>query len=218
MADAWYGSSTDEHAHALWMDDDSGEGVFRVQDIARSLGIQPNYAVVAGNLDERIADSLAAWQREGAGIALHGLHHERWNDWDASRIEQDILQNLDRLHCLGFDTMGVASVIVPPHACNNRTIRDVIACRGAQMVTGAQIVNPDRHVFMLGRISITPTTDTTTMSRLLDEAYRRKAFVIFSTHSSMAGNFSEERTREVLQMAVQRGFRFDIVGKTFGRH
>ena len=78
------------------------------------------------------------------------------------------------------------------------------------MVTGASLVNPDRHVFLLGRIGITPDTDTAEMRVLLQKVHQNNCFVILGTHSSMKGAFSEEKTKKVLEMAKEIGFDFDF--------
>ena len=185
LIDTWYGSSTDDKAYAVWIDDDSTIGVFKVKRIADAVGIPPYFAVIADKMEPEVADSLASWQRQGAGIILHGLRHERWWDWDASRIKSDIRQSYQRLQEQGFDTTQIIKIVIPPHGCNNRTIRKVIAQEGCQMISGATLVNPDRHVFQFGRIGIGPDTDLETMRQMLQKAYDRKAFVIFGTHSSI---------------------------------
>ena len=167
---AWYGGSSDEKAHALWIDDDSTEGVFKVKKIADEAGILPCFAVIA----------------------------------------EDIELSFQRLEEQGFDTTRIMRMVAPPHGCNNRTIRKVIQQQGLQMISGATLVNPDRHVFQLGRIPITVDTDTAAMRRLLQKAYDRKAFVIFSSHSSIPPIFSEEKTRQVLRMAKEIGFDFEF--------
>lgn len=210
LLDAWYGSSTDDKAYAMWIDDDSTVGVFQVKEIADAVGIPPFFAVIADKMEPKVADSLASWQRQGAGIVLHGLRHERWWDWNASQIEGDICQSYKRLHEQGFDTARITKLVIPPHGCNNRTIRKVIAQQGCKMISGASLVNPDRHVFQFGRIGIGPDTDLDKMRKMLQKAYDRKAFVIFGTHSSIPEIFSEEKTREVLQIAKEIGFCFDI--------
>ena len=210
LLDIWHGASTDDKAHALWIDDDSSEGVFVVKKIADEVEIQPAFAVIADRMLPEVADSLASWQRQGAGIVLHGLRHERWKEWNEKQIEEDILKSLHRLNEQGFDTARILKLAIPPHGCNTSTIRKVIKHQGYQMISGASLVNPDRHVFQLGRISITPKTDAMAMRQLLQKAYQRKAFVIFSTHSSIPSWFSEEKTREVLNMAKEIGFVFDI--------
>lgn len=209
ILDAWYGSSKDDKAYAMWIDDDSTEGVFKVKAIADEVGIKPAFAVIADRMEPAVADSLASWQRQGAGIVLHGLRHERWWDWDASQIENDIRKSYQRLQEQGFDTTQIIKIVIPPHGCNNRTIRKAIAQEGCQMISGATLVNPDRHVFQFGRIGIGPDTDLGTMREMLQKAYDRKAFVIFGTHSSIPEIFSIEKTREVLTMAKEMGFCFE---------
>ena len=208
LLDAWYGSSTDEKAYAMWIDDDSTEGVFKVKKIADAVGIPPCFAVIADKMESEVADSLASWQRQGAGIILHGLRHERWWDWDASQIKSDIHQSYQRLHEQGFDTAQIIKIIIPPHGCNNSIIRKAIAQEGCQMISGASLVNPDRHVFQFGRIGIGPDTDIEAMRQMLQKAYDRNAFVIFGTHSSIPEIFSEKKTKEVIQMAKEMGFCF----------
>lgn len=210
LLDIWHGASTDDEAHALWIDDDSSEGVFTVKRIANEVGIQPAFAVIADRMNPEVADSLAAWQRQGSGIVLHGLRHERWKDWDKSQIENDIRQSYQRLYEQGFDTTSILKLIIPPHGCNTKVIRQVIKQQGCQMISGASLVNPDRHVFQLGRIAITPQTNIDEMQHLLEKAYKRKAFVIFSTHSSIPASFSEEKIKKVLIIAKEIGFNFEI--------
>lgn len=209
LLDTWYGSSTDDKAYAIWIDDDSTIGVFKVKQIADEVVIHPYFAVIADKMEQVVADSLASWQRQGAGIVLHGLRHERWWDWDASQIENDIRKSYQRLQEQGFDTTQIIKIVIPPHGCNNRTIRRVIAQEGCQMISGATLVNPDRHVFQFGRIGIGPDTDLDAMREMLQKAYDRKAFVIFGTHSSIPEIFSMEKTREVLTMAKEMGFCFE---------
>lgn len=209
LLDTWYGSSTDDKAYAMWIDDDSTEGVFKVKSIADEVGIKPAFAVIADRMEPIVADSLASWQRQGAGIVLHGLRHERWKEWDESQIEKDIRQSYQRLHEQGFDTANIMKLVIPPHGCNTRIIRNVIAQQNCQMISGASLVNPDRHVFQFGRIGIGPDTNLDAMRTLLQKAYDRKAFVIFSTHSSIPEIFSIEKTREVLTMAKAIGFCFE---------
>ena len=168
-----------------------------------------SFAVIADRMEPAVADSLASWQRQGAGIVLHGLRHERWWEWDASQIENDIRKSYQRLQEQGFDTTQIIKIVIPPHGCNNRTIRKVIAQEGCQMISGATLVNPDRHVFQFGRIGIGPDTNLGAMREMLQKAYDRKAFIIFGTHSSIPEIFSTEKTREVLTMAKEMGFCFE---------
>ena len=210
LLDTWYGESTDDHAHALWIDDDSTEGVFKVKRIADEVGIPPYFAVIADRMTPEVAESLAVWQRQGTGIVLHGYRHEKWWDWTEEQIKEDFTLSYLRLQEQGFDTTRIIKMAAPPHGCNNRIIRRVIQQQGFQMISGASLVNPDRHVFQLGRIPITVDTDTAAMRRILQKAYEQKGFVIFSTHSSFPPIFSEEKTRYILQMAKDMGFDFDF--------
>ncbi len=211
LLDAWHGASEDDKAHALWIDDDSTEGVFQVKGIADKVGITPCFGVIADRMTPAVADSLASWQKKGeAGVVLHGLHHERWKTWNPAQIRADITQSLQRLDEQGFDTAKILKMVIPPHGCNTPAIRSVIQEQGYQMISGASLVNPDRRVFQLGRIAITPQTDIEQMQRLLQNALHRRAFVIFSTHSSIPDWFSAEKTYKVLQTAKEMGFEFDI--------
>lgn len=210
LLDAWYGASTDDKAYAMWIDDDSTTGVFKVKKIADAIGIPPFFAVIADRMEPEVADSLALWQKQGAGIVLHGLRHEQWWDWSASQIEADIHQSYQRLHEQGFDTAQILKIIIPPHGCNNRTIRNVVAQQGCKIISGATLVNPDRHVFQYGRIEIGPDTDLEAIRKILQKAYNRNAFVIFGTHSSIPELFSVEKTKEVLNIAKDIGFCFNI--------
>ena len=210
LLDVWHGTSEDEKAHAMWIDDDSTEGVFEVKSIADKVGIKPVFAVIADRMDPTVADSIASWQIQGVGVVLHGLRHERWKDWNKSQIENDIRQSIQRLYEQGFDTTKILKMIIPPHGCNTRTIRNVISQQGCQMVSGANLINPDRHVFQLGRISIGTGTNLVDMRELLQKAYNRKAFVIFGTHSSIPESFSVDKTQKVLEMAKEIGFSFDF--------
>lgn len=210
LIDTWYGKSKDSHAHAMWIDDDGGEGIISVNRIADSLRIKPVYAIIPEKTPQHLIDSLIQWQNKGVGIVLHGLRHESWKDWNEQQIADDINQSYIKLQGFGFDTSKILKIIVPPHACNTRAIRKVIKSKGFQMVTGASIVNPDRIVFQLGRIGISPDTDTTEMRKLLQKAYQKNCFVILGTHSSMTGAFSEDKTKKVLEIAKEIGFDFDF--------
>jgi len=209
LLDAWYGSSTDDKAYAMWIDDDSTEGVFKVKAIADEVGIKPSFAVIADRMESVVADSLVSWQQQGAGIVLHGLRHERWKEWNEQQIEDDIQQSYQRLYDQGFDTTRIMKMIIPPHGCNTRIIRKVIAQHGCQMISGASLVNPDRHVFQLGRIGIQTDTNIDDIREILKKAYDRKAYIIFGTHSSIPAIFSIEKTREILKMAKEMGFCFE---------
>ena len=60
LLDAWHGASTDDRAYAMWIDDDSTEGVFEVKAIADEVGIKPAFAVIADKMKPEVADSLAS--------------------------------------------------------------------------------------------------------------------------------------------------------------
>lgn len=210
LIDTWYSKSKDSNAHAMWIDDDGGEGIIVVNRICDSLGIKPVYAIIPEKTPQHLIDSLILWQKNGAGIVLHGLRHERWKDWNEQQITDDIDQSYAKLQELGFDTAKILKIIVPPHGCNTRAIRKIIKNKGHQMVTGASLVNLDRYVFQLGRIGITPDTDTTEMRMLLQKAYQKNCFVILSTHSSIKEAFSEEKTKKVIEIAKEIGFDFDF--------
>ena len=210
LLDACYGLSTDSKAYAMWIDDDSSIGVFKAKDIADSLRIPIFFAVIADKMEPIVADSLAFWQLQGTGIILHGLRHERWQEWDKSQIEYDIHQSKQRLNEQGFDTTQIIKIIIPPHGCNTKAIREVINRHGYRMISGATLVNPDRHVFQLGRISINSDTNLDAMREMLEKAYERNAFVIFATHSSISEQFSIEKTLKVLSIAKDIGYCFNI--------
>ena len=50
LIDTWYGSSADDKAYAMWVDDDSTIGVFRVKRIADEVVIPPYFAVIADTM------------------------------------------------------------------------------------------------------------------------------------------------------------------------
>lgn len=210
LLDVWYGHSKDKKAYAMWIDDDSSIGVYKVKEIADAVGIPVHFAVIADMMEPQVADSLESWQRQGCGILLHGFRHERWQEWDAKQIECDFHQSKQRLHEQRFDTTKLLRIIIPPHGCNTRIIRKAIVQNGCKMITGASLVNPDRHVFQYGRLRIDTDTDLKSMQKVLQEAYNRKAFVILGTHSSIPEDFSEEKIKDVLRMAKEMGFCFNI--------
>ena len=112
LLDVWYGTSKDDKAYAMWIDDDSTKGVFKVKEIADSIGILPNFAVIADKMESEVADSLVSWQQKGAGIIIHGFRHERWWKWDASQIEDDIHKSYESLYRQGFDTTKILKIVI----------------------------------------------------------------------------------------------------------
>lgn len=194
---------------AMLIDDDGGNGVYTIKQICDEIGIKATFAVIPSRLDSTICDSLKQWQQEGFGIALHGYNHDRWKEWSTRNVIDDITQSEYLLEEMGFQKDF--KYVVPPHACNTSSIRKAIKSKGYKMVTGANIVNPDTTVFQYGRMSfdkdMTPK-EMHRIKRLLTEAYRKKTFLIFGTHSSIGDAFSEKKTKVVLQMAKDIGFIF----------
>lgn len=70
-------ASTDDRSFAMWIDDDSTEGVFNFKAMADGIGIKPSFAIIADEMGPIVADSLVSWQHQGVGIVLHGLRHVR---------------------------------------------------------------------------------------------------------------------------------------------
>ena len=67
----------DSHAYPRFMliDDDSGDGIYKIREICERVGVKATFAVVPAFLDSARCDSLRKWQQEGYGIALHGYDH-----------------------------------------------------------------------------------------------------------------------------------------------
>lgn len=201
-------TASDAEPAALWIDDDSGDGMGLVKALCDELDIKATFAVVPGRLSETNGDSLAAWQRQGFGVAIHGLNHDHWRTWGREQIEADIAACRQRMGQAGIDTSRLSRIVVPPHADNTMAIRGVVARQGCHIVTGACTVNPSASCFMWGRLWIDADTDTTAMGCLLEKARRRNAFVVFGTHSSQANEFAADKTRAVLRRAKELGFVF----------
>ena len=194
---------------AMIIDDDSEKGIYTIRQICEELGIKATFAVIPSRFTKEICDSLKHWQQEGYGIALHGYNHERWKEWSEDKIINDITRSEELLEMRGF--RKDFKYVVPPHACNTSAIRRAIKLKGYKMICGANIINPDESLFQYGRMSFNKDMSSLEMQRirdLLTKAFKEKAFVIFGTHSSMEGSFSEEKTKAVLQMAKNIGFKF----------
>lgn len=192
---------------AMLIDDDNGDGIFKIRQICNELGIKATFAVIPSRLDKVKADSLKKWQKEGFGIALHGYNHDKWTEWPLEAITTDIQQCEHFLQKNGF--INNFRFVVPPHACNTTNIRNAIKAKGYLMISGANIINPDTTVFQYGRYSLdTDHLDLDEAKRIITKAYKENAFVIFGTHSSMNKTFSEEKTKEILNMAKSMGFKF----------
>ena len=76
------------------------------------------------------------------------------------------------------------------------------------MITGANILNPDTSILQYGRIFITNNTDLKEVEDVLKSAFKRRMYVIIGTHSSIKEEFSKEKTKVVLQMAINMGFEY----------
>lgn len=197
-----------DKATLLWIDDDGGPGMQQVVRLCRELGLKATFAVIPAQLTDAQADSLAAWQREGFGIALHGLRHESWSGWNKASVSDDIRRSRQWLARKGIDTLHLQPVIVPAHAANTHHVRAAIAREGCAMVTGANIVNPDCAQPLWGRLWIDRSSDLNAIRKMLEEALQRRAFVVIGTHSSSAEAFSYEKTKAVLRMAIAMGYSY----------
>lgn len=207
LLNAFHHQATDAHPTVMLVDDDSGDGIFRIRQICNEIGIKATFAIIPSRLDRIKTDSLRQWQKEGYSIALHGYNHDRWKDWTTEEIINDINQSEKLLQIYGLKPNS--RFVVPPHACNTTEIRKAIQSKGYLMITGANIINPDMTVFQYGRFSLyTVSPGLEEARRILTAAYKKKAFVIFGTHSSMKNSFSEEKTKEILILAKEMGFRF----------
>lgn len=190
----------------MLVDDDSGPGIFAIHRICEKMGVKATFAVIPSRLDAMLSDSLKSWQREGYGIALHGFDHERWNGWSVDAVASDISRSEQLLSSLGFESDF--QYVVPPYGCNTVAIRQAIQAKGLQMVTLANIVNPDNGLFQLGRIMISKDSDLGEMERILVKAKKECGFVILGTHSSIPSEFSEDKIVTVLKQALSLRYKF----------
>lgn len=205
IINCFHRQSEDAKARILLIDDDSGEGIYSIKEICDELGMKASFAVIPNKMSTKACDSLKYWQQLGYGIALHGYRHEDWRKWSYKEVIYDILQSERWLSDKGFRTEEI-NMVVPPHGGNSRAIRKAINDKGYQMISGARIMNPDTEVFQFGRIMITKNTDMNEMKLMMQEAKEKKLFVIIGTHSSMSDEFSKEKTKAILQMAINMGF------------
>lgn len=190
----------------MWIDDDGGQGVMSVKRLSDEFGMFASFAIAPALLDDAVADSLRRWQQQGFGIVLHGMRHELWRDWTEQQIEADIRESRKALSAMGFDTLRLQPIIVPPYAANTQTVRKVIGKCGCKMVTGAQLVNPSPDVPYWGRLWIDRATSTEEVKRVLLRVKETGGFIVLGTHSSNSEEFSEEKMRAVLQMAKKFGY------------
>lgn len=206
ILNSWHIQAKDANPELLLIDDDCGNGIFCIKQLCDELQLKATFAIVPNLMDEKIVDSLKCWQRHGYGIALHGYNHDDWRNWTYKKVVTDIEKSEKWLQKNQFDMRNI-NYIVSPHGANNRAIRNAIKDKGYQMVTGANLLNPDTMVFQLGRLMITKNTDLEGTRGWLEKAKERKLFVIIGTHSSISDEFSIDKTKAVLQMAMKMGFK-----------
>lgn len=197
----------DAKPRILLIDDDSGSGVFEIKKICDDLQIKATFAVVPSFMSQETKDSLKNWQKQGYGIALHGYNHDDWREWTYDDVLNDIDKSEQWLKQSGFDIHKM-TYIVCPRGSNTKVIRKAVSNKGYQMVTGANILNPDTTVFQLGRLMITKDTDLEKMEVVLKKGKSRNMYVILGTHSSDHDEFSTEKTRAVLRMAKNLGYEY----------
>lgn len=189
----------------MLIDDDSGEGIYKIREICERVGLKATFAVVPAFLDSARCDSLRRWQLEGYGIALHSYDHGRWKDWSEEEVKADIDKSIDFLKEKGFDVSKI-NIVVSPSFYNTSAIRSAISSKGMKMVMGANIVNPDTTVFQWGRLFVKKDTDVGIVHKKLEIAKASKGFIVFGTHSSIDEEFSIEKTESILQITRDLGF------------
>lgn len=203
--DSFHGQSSNAKPRILLVDDDSGEGIYSLKSICDELHIKATFAVVPGSMNKQICDSLRNWQKQGFGIAIHSFSHDNWREWSYNEVLADIEKCEKQLAKWGFNIHNIRYVVAP-HSSNNRKIREAIRDKNYQMITGANIINPDTTPFLLGRMLISDKTNLADAKNILKKAKKRNCFVIFGTHSSMTDNYSEKKTKAILKMAIDIGF------------
>ena len=196
--------NSSDTAHYMFIDDDSGPGIFRIRKICERFGVKATFAVVPSVLDSACCDSLKKWQQEGYGIAIHSYHHDVWKRWTEDEVKADIQRCLDFFNQRGFD-MSRINIVVTPGFNNTSAIRSAISSYGMKMVMGANIVNPDTTTFQWGRMFITQETNLHDAKRVLEKTCSERGFIIFGTHSSNAEEFSPQKTVEILRMTLDLG-------------
>lgn len=192
----------------LLIDDDGEYGIFVIKQLCKEIQMKATFAIVPEKMDQVRIDSIRAWFNDGFGLALHGYKHDDWRNLTYQQVLTDIEKCEKWLQQNHFDDKAI-KYVVSPHGSNTHAVRDAIKYKGYQMVTGANILNPDTEVFQLGRVMITKETDLEGMRVWLTKAKERNLFVIFGTHSSIPNEFSIEKTRAVLNMAKDMGFEYE---------
>lgn len=207
VLNCWHIQAKETKPKILFIDDDSGNGIFKIKQLCDELHFKAMFAVVPTFTNQRIIDSLKCWQRNGFGISMHGYDHRDWRELSYEEVVTDIEKCEKWLEQNQFDMKNI-NYIVSPHGANSRAIRKAIKDKGYQMVTGANLLNPDTKVFQLGRLMITKGTDLEATNGWLKKAKEQNLFVILGTHASIPGEFSIEKTKAVLQMAIDIGFEY----------
>lgn len=203
----WHFQTKDAKPKLLLIDDDSGNGIFNIKQLCDELQIKATFAIIPSDMSKEMIDSLKCWQKKGFGIAIHGYNHLDWRNWTYEEVVTDIKKCEEWLQKNHFVENEI-KYVVAPHASNTRFIRKAINDKGYQMITGANLLNPDTEAFQLGRLMITRDTDLRETREWLEKARYRKLFVVLGSHSSNPDEFSIEKTKAVLQMAIDLGFEY----------
>jgi peptidoglycan/xylan/chitin deacetylase (PgdA/CDA1 family) len=201
----WHFQTKDAKPKLLLIDDDSGNGIFNIKQLCDELQVKATFAIIPSYMSKEIIDSLKCWQKNGFGIAIHGYDHSDWRNWTYKEVVSDIKKCEEWLQRNHFVENEI-KYVVAPHASNTRFIRNAINDKGYQMITGANLMNPDTEFFQLGRLMITRDTDLGETREWLEKARGRKLFVVLGTHSSIPNEFSIKKTKAILQMAIEMGF------------
>ena len=201
-------SSEDRNSKILLIDDDGEYGIFIIKQLCKEIQMKATFAIIPDKMDQARTDSIRAWLNDGFGLALHGYKHDNWRDLTYEQVLTDI-EKCEKWLQQNHLNYKAIKYVVSPHGSNTNAVRDAIKHKGYQMVTGANILNPDTEVFQLGRVMITKETDLEEVRIWLTKAKERNLFVVLGTHSSIPDEFSEEKTRAVLIMAKDMGFEFD---------
>ena len=203
----WHCQIKDAKPRILLIDDDSGNGIYAIKQLCDELQMKAVFAIIPSKMSKTITDSIKSWQEIGHEIALHGYSHDDWRNWTYEKVIDDIDKCKKWLLQPHLDEKALTSTLAR-HRTHTNDVRNAIKDKGYQMVTGANILNPDTEVQLLGRVMITKDTDLEETKMWLKEAKEKKLFVILGTHSSMPDEFSEEKTKAVLQMAIDMGFEY----------